>query len=246
MHPHEPEVTHVDQFLEDLIVNPIQIHDLPDDFNDLGTIDLTNLANDDTPEPTPPTIGDKDTPRPLRALHVPIPRTRCKIPGKMTHPTAKTSQWPIMNTSNNKSVNGNVAVNDDVAVPDIATTAGPNHPRANLNKKTNGKASGGSHIPGRANQDMHWCSTVNREITKQKCIDSAKANDHSPGKGPSHSEGISLSQMTPSQTMARTIEISKVNKGKDRTFSPASPDGDVEPAPPIPKTAIAEYRVASS
>ena len=81
----EPEVTYVDQFLEDLVVNPIQIHDLSDDFNDLGTIDLTNLANDDTSEPT------MTSPRPLRALHVPIPRTRCKIPGKMTHPTPKTS-----------------------------------------------------------------------------------------------------------------------------------------------------------
>ena len=43
--------------------------------------------------------------------------------------------------------------------------------------------------------------------------------------------------MTPSQTMARTIEISKVDKGKDRAFSPASPDSDIEPTPPIPKTA---------
>ena len=85
----EPEVTYVDQFLEDLVVNPIQIHDLSDDFNDLGTIDLTNLANDDTSEPT------MTSPRPLRALHVPIPRTRCKIPGKMTHPTPKTSPWQI-------------------------------------------------------------------------------------------------------------------------------------------------------
>ena len=143
----------------------------------------------------------------------------------------------LTDTSNNKAVNGNVAVCDDVAMPDITTTAGPNHPRANLNKKTNGKASGKSHIPGRANQDMHWRSKVNREITKQKYIDSAKANDHSPGKGPSHSEGISLSEMTPSQTMTHTIEISKVVKGKDRTFSPASPDSDVEPTPPIPKTA---------
>ena len=87
------------------------------------------------------------------------------------------------------------------------------------------------------NQDIHWRSKLNREITKQKYIDSAKANSHSPGKGPSHSEGISLSQMTPSQTMACTIEISKVDKGKDRTFSPASPDSDIEPTPPIHKTA---------
>ena len=43
--------------------------------------------------------------------------------------------------------------------------------------------------------------------------------------------------MTPSQTMARTIKISKVDKGKDRAFSPASPDSDIEPTPPIPKTA---------
>ena len=75
---------------------------------------------------------------------------------------------------------------------------------------------------------MHWRSKINREITKEKYIASAKANTHSPGKGPSHSEGISISQMTPSQTVARTIEISKVDKGKTSIsgfFYPASSTG---------------------
>ena len=56
-----------------------------------------------------------------------------------SHPQS-ISMTDLTATSNNEAVNGNVAVCDDVAVPDITTTAGPNHPRANLNKKTNGKA----------------------------------------------------------------------------------------------------------
>ena len=72
----EPEVSQVDEYLEDLITNPIKVHNISDDLNDVGTIDLTTLANNDTSDPTPPIIGDKDTPRPLRALHVPISRTR--------------------------------------------------------------------------------------------------------------------------------------------------------------------------
>ena len=144
----------------------------------------------------------------------------------------------LTDSPNNKADNGNVAVaDDDVAVPDIAPTAGPNHPRAKPNVKKASKPSGNATtpLPGRANQDQHWRGKTNRDQTRQKYIESAQANTHSPGKGPSHSEGISISQMTPSQTVARTIEISKVDKGKDRAFSPASPDSDIEPTPPIPK-----------
>ena len=74
----EPEVSQVDKILDDLITIPIQIHNISDDLNDLGTIDLTTLTNNDTADPTPPNIGNKDTPQPIRALHVPISRTRCR------------------------------------------------------------------------------------------------------------------------------------------------------------------------
>ena len=70
--PPEPGVAAVNLILEDLIVNPIKIHA---DNDDLGTIDLTNLENDETPDPTPSTVADQDFPRPLRAWHVPTPRT---------------------------------------------------------------------------------------------------------------------------------------------------------------------------
>ena len=156
-----------------------------------------------------------------------------------SHPQ-NVSMTDLTDSPNNKADNGNVAVaDDDVAVPDIPPTAGPNQPRAEPYVKKVSKPSGNTPtpVPGRANQDKHWRSNTNRDQTRQKYIESAQANEHSPGKGPSHSEGISASQMTPSQTMARTIEISKVDKGKDRAFSPASPDSDIEPTPPIPKTA---------
>ena len=81
---------------------------------------------------------------------------------------------------------------DDVAVPDIPPTAGPNQPRAKPYVKKVSKPSGNTPtpVPGRANQDKHWRSNTNRDQTRQKYIESAQANEHSPGKGPSHSEGI--------------------------------------------------------
>ena len=60
----EPEVSQVGKILDDLITSPIQIHNISDDPNDLGTIDLTILANNDTADPTPPNIGNKDNPPP--------------------------------------------------------------------------------------------------------------------------------------------------------------------------------------
>ena len=142
----------------------------------------------------------------------------------------------LMANNKDESVTDNVAVTDEVAVADIATTGSPNQPRAKLTPNTNGKTSQNTHIPGRANHNRHWRSQINREVTKQNCMDYAKANTHSPGKGPSHNKGISLSQMTPSQTMAHAIEISKVDTGKVRASTPDTSDSDLEPTPPIPKT----------
>ena len=243
----EPEVSQVDKILDDLITSPIQIHNISDDLNDLGTIDLTTLTNNDTADPTPPNIGNKDPPPPPPPPPTHKGPARPNIQDTMqvdrendkSHPQ-NVSMTDLTDSPNNKADNGNVAVaDDDVAVPDIPPTAGPNQPRAKPYVKKVSKPSGNTPtpVPGRANQDKHWRSNTNRDQTRQKYIESAQANEHSPGKGPSHSEGISASQMTPSQTMARTIEISKVDKGKDRAFSPASPDSDIEPTPPIPKTA---------
>ena len=237
----EPEVSQVDKILDDLITSPIQIHNIWDDLNDLGTIDLTTLANNDTADPTPPNIGDKDTPPTPKGPARPNIQDTTQVDREndKSHPQ-NVSMTDLTDSPNNKADNGYVAVaDDDVAVPDIAPTADPNHPRAKPNAKKVSKISGNTPapVPGRANNDLHWRSKTNREQTRQKYIESAQANEHSPGKGPSHSEGINDSQMTPSQTMARTIEISKVDKGKDRAFPPASPDNDLEPTRPTPKTA---------
>ena len=202
---------------------------------------MTTLTNNDTADPTPPNIGNKDTPPTHKGPARPNIQDTMQVDREndKSHPQ-NVSMTDLTDSPNNKVDNGNVAVaDDDVAVPDIPPTAGPNQPRAKPYVKKVSKPSGNTPtpVPGRANQDKHWRSNTNRDQTRQKYIESAQANEHSPGKGPSHSEGISASQMTPSQTMARTIEISKVDKGKDRAFSPASPDNDIEPTPPIPKTA---------
>ena len=206
-------------------------------------IDLDEFDTDlhESPEPAPPIILDQDIPSTTRPLASPliqdvVPNTR---DNSASHPQ-NISMTEINDISNDKAGTPNVAVaDDDVAVPDMAPTAGPNPPRAKpvINKDNTLSGNTPTPVPGRANQDLHWRSKINRDITKAKYAASAKANLHSPGKGPSHSEGVSLSQMTDSQTLARTIEISKVDKGKDRAFTPASPDSDSEPTPPIPKTA---------
>ena len=148
---------------------------------------MTNLANDDTPDPTPPTIGDKDIPPPPKGPARPNTQDTTQVDREndKSHPQ-NISMTDLTENPNNKAENGNVAVVDDVAVPDIATTAGPNHPRVKPNSKKVSKPSGNAPtpIPGRANHDMHWRSKTNRELTKEKYIESAKANAHSPGKGP--------------------------------------------------------------
>ena len=206
-------------------------------------IDLDELDSNlnETPEPTPPTTLDQDIPSPTMSLA--SPNTQDTVPDTRDNSTShpqNISMTDISDNDNDKAGTTNVAVaDDDVAVPDMAPTAGPNPPRAQPVTDKASKPSGNTPtpVPGRANHDLHWRSKVNRNLIMAKYIASAKANTHSPGKGPSHSEGISLSQMTHSQTLARTIEISKVDKGKDRAYTPASPDSDAEPTPPIPKTA---------
>ena len=72
----------------------------------------------------------------------------------------------LTDSPNNKADNGNVAVaDDDVAVPNIAPTAGPNHPRAKPNVKKVSKLTGNAPtpVPGRANQDKHWRNKTNIE-----------------------------------------------------------------------------------
>ena len=93
---------------------------------------------------------------------------------------------------------------DDVAVTDNLTTSGPSKTMTNPISKTNGKPSGKTHKPSRAETDKHWRSNLNREQIRQVYIDSAKAGNHAPGKGPSCSDNISLSQMTSEQQLART------------------------------------------
>ena len=217
---------------------PCPLTPLTSTIIDLDELD-TNL--NETPEPTPPTALDQDIPSPTKGLA--RPNTQDTMPDTRDNSTShpqNISMTDLSDKDNDNAGTRNVAVaDDDVAVPDMVPTAGPNLPRAKPVTKKACKPSGNAPtpVPGRANHDMHWRSKINREITKEKYIASAKANTHSPGKGPSHSEGISISQMTPSQTVVRTIEISKVDKGKDKAYSPASPDSDVEPTPPIPKTA---------
>ena len=85
------------------------------------------------------------------------------------------------------------------------------------------------HInPSRAETDKHWRGNLNREQTRQVYIDSAKAGNHAPGKGPSCSDNISLSQMTSEQQLARTLAISEVDTGKGRAKAPDTSDSDLD------------------
>ena len=82
----------------------------------------------------------------------------------------------------------------------------------------------------RADNDKNWRSTENRDVDQIRELysNSANANLHSPGKGPSVSNGISLSQMTPEQQLHRTLTVSKVDTGLGRQTRPASPGSDLD------------------
>ena len=93
----------------------------------------------------------------------------------------------------------------------------------------------------RADNDKNWRSTENRDVDQIRELysNSANANLHSPGKGPSVSNGISLSQMTPEQ-LHRTLTVSKVDTGRGWHTRPASPGSDLDtsgtqgsPPPPL-------------
>ena len=62
-------------------------------------------------------------------------------------------------TDNNKGK----SESDDVAVTVNVTTSGPSKTMTNPISKTNGKPSGKTHKPSRAETDKHWRSNLNRE-----------------------------------------------------------------------------------
>ena len=161
----EPEVSQVDKILDDLITSPIQIHNISDDLNDLGTIDLTTLTNNDTADPTPPNIGNKDTPthkgpaRPNIQDTMQVDRENDK-----SHPQ-NVSMTDLTDSPNNRLTTAMSQCRRRCRSADIPPTAGPNQPRAKPYVKKVSKPSGNTPtpVPGRANQDKHWRSNTNRD-----------------------------------------------------------------------------------
>ena len=146
-------------------------------------------------------------------------------PDTREHSLSQPQNASMTNVTDN---NRGKSESDDVAVTDSLTTSGPSKTMTNPISKTNGKPSGKTHKPSRAETDKHWRSNLNREQTRQVYIDSAKAGNHAPGKGPSCSDNISLSQMTSEQKLARTLAISEVDTGKGRAKAPDTSDSDLD------------------
>ena len=87
--------------------------------------------------PTPPTTSDQDIPSPTNGLARPntqeiVPDTR---DNDTSHPQ-NVSMTDLTDSANDNAVTGNVAVADDVAVPDIATTPGRITPGPNQTLKS--------------------------------------------------------------------------------------------------------------
>ena len=148
-------------------------------------------------------------------------------PDTREHPQ-NVSMTNLTDNNKSKSESDDAAVTDVVAVPDNVTTSGPSKTMTNPISKTNGKPSGKTYKPSRAEADKHWCSNLNREQTRQVYIDSANAGNHAPGKGPSCSDNVSLSQMTSEQQLARTLAISEVDTKKSRAKAPDTSGSDLD------------------
>ena len=130
-------------------------------------IDLDELDSNlnETPEPTPPTTLDQEIPSPTKGLA--CPNTQDTVPDIRDNSTSHPQNISMTDLNDNDNAGTrNVAVaDDDVAVPDMVPTAGPNQPRAKPITKTSSKPSGNAPtpVPGRANNDKHWRSKINRE-----------------------------------------------------------------------------------